>query len=150
MLLPAGECMGCDVLQGRLRAPGGPIHEQGGWLLDHSVSPCLLRGWLILKPQRHVEHVSDLTDDEASSLGCLLKRASLALERGLGAERVYVLSMGDYVHHVHFYLLPRYSHMPRSGIEVLARMFSADRPWACSDEDAADAAAAVRRQFLSN
>ena len=62
---------------------------------------------------------------------------------------MFVVSMGEYVHHVHFYLVPRYPDMPRSGIEVLAGLFSAARPWACTDEEATDAAAVVRRELLS-
>ena len=139
--------MACDVLAGHLQAPGGSILDEGGWVLDHSVSPCVLRGWLILKPKRHVEHVADLTAEEAASFGPLVRSASRAMMSGLGAERVYVVSMGELVNHVHVYLVPRYADMPKSGLQVLAEMFSDERPWACSDEDAGQAVDTVRREL---
>ncbi len=142
--------MACDVLEGRLEAPGGTIIREGGWVLDHSVSPCVLRGWLILKTERHVEHIADLTADESASLGPLIQRASRALMAALGAERVYVMSMGEVVRHVHVYLIPRYADMPPHGLQVLSEMFSAERPWACSDEEASEAAQAVQRELLGS
>src|SRR4051812_2662062 len=68
--------MACDVLEGRLEAPGGTILREGGWVLDHSVSPCVLRGWLILKPERHVVQVAELTAEESASLGPLIQKAT--------------------------------------------------------------------------
>jgi diadenosine tetraphosphate (Ap4A) HIT family hydrolase len=140
-------CMACDVLEGRLEAPGGTILRERGWILDHSLSPCLLRGWLILNPERHVEQVAELTPEESASLGPLIQRASRALMVALGAERVYVVSMGEVVHHVHIYLVPRYPEMPQHGLRVLSEMFSEERPWGCSDEEAEEAAQAVRREL---
>lgn len=140
-------CMACDVLEGRLEAPGGTIFREGGWVLDHSLSPCALRGWLILKPERHVEHVAELTPEESASVGSLIQRASRALMAALDAERVYVMSMGEVVRHVHFYLVPRYADMPEHGLRVLSEMFSEGRPWACTDEAAKEAAHAVRREL---
>jgi len=136
--------MACDVLEGQLEAPGGTILREGGWVLDHSVTPCLLRGWLILKTERHVEHVAELNAEESASLGPLVQRASRAMMDALGAERVYVMSMGEVVRHVHVYLVPRYADMPRHGLQVLSEMFSKERPWACSDEAAAESAEALR------
>ena len=76
---------------------GGVIYEDDHWHRDHSVSPCALRGWLILKPKRHVEHLGELTQAEADSMGPLVRATSLSLMRALGAERVYALSMGELV-----------------------------------------------------
>ena len=137
--------MGCDILDGRIAPPGGTILRAGGWVLDHSISPCLLRGWLILKPERHIEHLAELRRTEAAALGPLIQKASRALMDGVDAERVYVMSMGEMVAHVHVHLLPRYADMPKSGPMLLPMLFSDERPWACTDGEAADAVAAVRR-----
>src|SRR3954453_15192572 len=85
--------MACEVLEGRLEAPGGTILREGGWVLDHSVSPCVLRGWLILKPERHVEHVAELTAEESAPPGPLIQKASRALMAALGcpARRGFLL-----------------------------------------------------------
>lgn len=140
--------MSCDANDGRLVAPGGVIYDDGVWRVEHSLSPVLLKGWLIVKPRRHVEHVADLNEAETKALGPLLARVSDAIRASLGAARVYVCSFGELVHHVHFYLVPRYAGMPASGIEVLSRMFSDERPWACSDDAAAEAARAMRERLI--
>lgn len=44
------ECIACDVISGKIVPPGGIILDDGVWVLSHSISPVLLRGWLILKP----------------------------------------------------------------------------------------------------
>lgn len=65
----------------------------------------------------------------------------------LDAERVYVMSMGEVVRHVHVYLVPRYAEMPQHGLRVLSEMFSDGCPWACTDEEAEEAAQAVQREL---
>jgi diadenosine tetraphosphate (Ap4A) HIT family hydrolase len=141
-------CLGCDVIAGRVRPPGGVIHEDEHWLLAHSVSPVLLRGWLVLVPKRHVEDVGALTPQEAATLGPVTTTAAAALQAALAAERIYVCSLGGEPHlHVHFHFIPRLSGMPRGAWRVLATMWSEERPWACADEEAETAAEAVRQAW---
>ena len=78
------------MLEGRVEAPGGTIFDDGSWHVDHAIEPPFARGWLIVKPHRHVESIADLSADECVVLGPLLRRLAGALERALGAERVYV------------------------------------------------------------
>lgn len=142
-----GECLACEATAGRTTAPGGAIYDDGLWRVEHSLAPVLLRGWLVAKPIRHVEHIAELSDPETRGLGPILRLVSSAMRATLGAERVYVCSFGELVHHVHFYLLPRYAGMPASGIDVLQRMFSSERPWACPADEAGEAAAKVRQHI---
>lgn len=137
-------CMACDVVAGRIVPPGGIIFDDGQWVLSHSISPVLLRGWLILKPKRHVEHLADLNDPEAAAMGPLISKTSSAMRRALGPEKVYLCSFGELVRHVHWYLVPRYPEMSVHGIGVLNEMFADSSPWACSDAEADEAAANVR------
>jgi diadenosine tetraphosphate (Ap4A) HIT family hydrolase len=51
------------------------IHRSDHWLVEHCVGPLGL-GTLIVKPERHVTAVADLTDEESAELGPLLRRAS--------------------------------------------------------------------------
>ena len=137
-------CIACDVVSGRIVPPGGILLDDGLWVLSHSVSPVLLRGWLILEPRRHVEHLAELTEAEAAALGPMIGRVSSAVMRALQAEKVYACSFGEVVRHVHWYLIPRYADMPADGVAVLNEMFENPSPWATSDEDAAEAASRVR------
>lgn len=140
-------CLACDVLAGRTPAPGGVIHETEHWVVDHSISPVRLRGWLVAKPRRHVEAFGDLSNDEASELGPLARSGAAAIESALGAERVYVCSFGEEWRHVHVHFVPRYPGQQPQSWELLGLMWSDESPWACSDADAAEAAESVRRAW---
>jgi diadenosine tetraphosphate (Ap4A) HIT family hydrolase len=143
------QCLACDVTARRIVPPGGTIHEEGGWLLEHAISPVPLKGWLILKPKRHVEHLAALNPDEAQALGPLIVKVSRAMMKALEPERVYLCSIGEVVKHVHLYFVPRYPNMPPSGPAILVQMGSRDSPWACDDETAANAASRVRSELLN-
>jgi len=138
------------VIAGRRETPGGVIFENEFWHLTHQVSPVQLPGFLILQPKRHVEQVGDLTAEEAAGVGPLLSAASQALNLHLQARKVYVCSFGSVVMHVHFYLLPLTAEIPTdlNGGHLLNEVFAGR--WACSDAEAADAAARVRVELAKN
>jgi diadenosine tetraphosphate (Ap4A) HIT family hydrolase len=77
-------CLACKVLDGRIQPPGGAIYEDEHWVVDHSISPVRLKGWLIIKPKRYVEDLADLSPVEAASISPLASAASLAVREGLG------------------------------------------------------------------
>lgn len=101
-------CFACDLAAGRIPLPGGRIYRTGRWLVEHCVGP-LGRGSLIVKPERHITAVADLTPEEAAELGPLLVLAS-RVARGLtNAEQVYncLWSHKDGVpNHIHYVVQP--------------------------------------------
>src|SRR3954469_3865427 len=101
-------CMACDLAAGKLPLPGGRIHETTNWLVEHCVGPLGL-GTLIVKPRRHVTSVADLTGDEASELGALLRAASAVARDLVGAEQVYNClwsHAGGVPVHIHYVVQP--------------------------------------------
>jgi diadenosine tetraphosphate (Ap4A) HIT family hydrolase len=134
-------CLACDVNGGLIQPPGGVIHVDDLWQADHELTP-LLRGYVILKPRRHVHHLADLTDDEAATLGPVLRRVLGAMRKALDPERIYVASFAETVHHLHFHLIPRYSDMPGLGPDLMPDVFHGR--WATSTQAAEDAAALIR------
>ena len=144
MLVPG--CLACDILAGLIDPPGGVIYADDYWQVEHGLNPIALRGWLILKPRRHVEHIADLTPAEVAGLGPLLSELTQALTRAVRPDKIYVMSMGEAVKHIHFYLVPRYPDMPANGLEVLHGMFIA-HAWECSPAEAAGVAALVRAEL---
>jgi histidine triad (HIT) family protein len=52
-----------------------------------------------------------LTDDEAADVGAWVARLSRALQ-GLGATRVYTMTLGHAVDHLHVHLVPRWPETP--------------------------------------
>lgn len=140
-------CLACDVLEGRIQPPGGVIYEDEYWVVDHSISPVALKGWLIVKPKRHVENFGDLSPDEADAFGPISRAAAASVQAALGAERVYVCSFGEEWRHVHVHVVPRYPGQDPMSWELLGLMWSDESPWACSDEEAAGAAEAIRQAW---
>jgi ATP adenylyltransferase len=61
--------------------------------------------------RRHVDHLSDLTEDEARSVSSASRALAEAL-RAEGAERVHVAVIGLGVDHFHQHLFPRYPGVP--------------------------------------
>ena len=80
--------MACDLSSGRRPLPGGLIHRSRFWLVEHCTGP-LGVGTLIVKPERHVTSVADLSEDEAAELGPLLRRASLVARELVPAVQIY-------------------------------------------------------------
>jgi len=148
--MPEVSCPICDEVGGHRSAPGGPIYDDGLWLVTHHLGPYSDPGELIVKLRRHCESVADLTDAEAAALGPLLRAGVAAVERVVGPERVYVACFGERVRHLHFFLLPRTRALPaghvlsdvyRQGRMLLRRAGVARNPTA---EARALAAARIR------
>ena len=135
-------CFTCDVNHGIEHAPGGTIYEDEHWIADHAVSR-LIRGYLILKPKRHVHELADLLPEEAATLGPAMQKLLAAMRKALSTERIYVCSFAESVHHLHFHLLPRTTDMPGLGPDLLPAIFDREQ-WVCGEAEAEEAADRVR------
>jgi diadenosine tetraphosphate (Ap4A) HIT family hydrolase len=141
------DCLACRANAGEVQPPGGLIYADEHWRLEHSLSPAPLAGWLVLKPLRHCEGLEELTAAEAEGLGPLLRRACSALRAVTGAEKVYVIFLGEAVAHLHLHLIPRTADHPVDlrgprVFELLRR--AAETGQGVPDAAAAAVAAAVR------
>jgi diadenosine tetraphosphate (Ap4A) HIT family hydrolase len=102
------DCLACELADGRRHLPGGLIVRTDHWLVEHCLGPLGL-GTLIVKPERHVTRVADLTDDEAAELGPLLRRASAVAGRLVDAEQTYNClwsHAGGVPVHIHYVVQP--------------------------------------------
>lgn len=100
-------CISCDTLLGKFSSPGGTIYENAFWHVNHIGAPIVWKGFLIIKAKRHVEHLAELTPEEAGALGPVIQAACRALTQVLRPAKVFVCSFGDGTRHVHFWALPR-------------------------------------------
>jgi diadenosine tetraphosphate (Ap4A) HIT family hydrolase len=101
-------CLACDLADGKLPLPGGRIHETTHWLVEHCLGPLGL-GTLIVKPRRHVTSVAELTNDETSELGPLLRAASVVAGELVPAKQVYNClwsHAGGVPVHIHYVIQP--------------------------------------------
>jgi len=70
-------------------------------------------GWVMLLNRRHNPGwLWDLTDDEASSYGGHLRAISQAITAVCGAQRVYLIALGENTLHFHCLLIPRFADTP--------------------------------------
>jgi ATP adenylyltransferase len=124
-----GGCVTCESILTR-SAPGGCIHETEHWFVDHCIGP-LGVGTLIVKPNRHVLAVADLTQAEALELGRLLQETSAVVAELEHPEQVYVTlwSHLDAVPgHIHFVVQPvtqarMTEHEGKHGVRLQVEMF---------------------------
>ncbi|MBI5654964.1 HIT family protein [Candidatus Uhrbacteria bacterium] len=145
------DCLACDVNAGRIQVPGGFIHRDDKWVVDHIVGmkpgePIPLKGFLIICPSRHVERIDELTPWEMSAFSTLLRDVTRAVGLTLKPQKIYVCSFGEAVKHVHWYVIPRYAEMPASGIDVLDGIFREKR-WTCAWEDAEKVAGRIKTKL---
>ncbi len=111
------DCFICRKHRGEVTIPGGAVFEDDLFYCGHAqirqgTSQAYL-GYLMLEPRRHVRGVEDLNRGEAARLGPILSRIARALRESEGAERVYVVVLGEHVPHLHMHLIARYPGAPR-------------------------------------
>lgn len=105
-------CYACEQ-----SAPDAPLREQivraPGWRVAHDFNSSL-QGWLVIVPDRHTRALDELTPDEATTLGSLLRKASIALKTVTGCEKTYVMlfAEAERFSHLHVHLVPRMPDQP--------------------------------------
>lgn len=108
------ECQFCQIQQGVLFTPGGPIYADDLTYAHHvffGQGP-VYAGHLLVETRRHIPGFADLTAAEARSMGLLIARLSHALQACTGAEKIYVVCYGEVVPHLHVHLTARYPDTP--------------------------------------
>lgn len=127
-------CLACDLTSGVAVLPGGEITRESGWVVEHCVGP-LGVGTLVVKPERHVVRVADLTAEEAAVMGRVLHEAARVVTQALAPDQVYI-SLWSHAHrrpgHIHYVVQPvdqaaiakHDAHGPR----LQASMFEDDDP----------------------
>jgi histidine triad (HIT) family protein len=107
-------CLICSEQAGEVDVPGGNLLDEEGVVVFH-VPPApagtSYLGHLLVTPRRHCPDFAGLDRAEAEVVGAAIASYSAAL-KGLGAERVYVATVGHNIDHLHVHLLPRWPGTP--------------------------------------
>jgi len=110
-------CYTCRKLQGLESIPGGYVYEDDlvfsshSWSASDQETPYL--GAFIVEPKRHVPTWAELNDNEAETLGRVIRDVSKVLKKSVNAEHIYVFVIGHHVPHLHVWVVPRYRNTPR-------------------------------------
>lgn len=132
-------CFICRKHKGEEAAPpGGYIYEDEHWMVCHAPGNLGPLGTLFIESRRHFLDYSEMTLEEAASLGKLLKRMYQALRVHTEAERIYQLSTMEGQPHLHMWLVARRKDIPERGLKFLARDDS------CEEQDAIALAEKIR------
>jgi diadenosine tetraphosphate (Ap4A) HIT family hydrolase len=113
-LQDSAECWSCPSLSGARRISPGPfIHEGRYWMVDHAY-PTRLPGWLVLVLKRHAEALHDLSAEEMTEMGDLIRRSCLVLREVTGCQKEYVSLYAEAPHfaHLHVHIIPRAADLP--------------------------------------
>jgi len=103
----AGRCVFCDIV--RAEVPAHVVHQDARVFAFLDQSPLLLGHTLVLL-REHVESLDDLSDEQTATLFGAVRRMSIAVQRGLGAEGSLVVTntrISQSVPHVHVHVVPR-------------------------------------------
>lgn len=113
---PTDTCSFCAIVHRQTTPPGGLIIENEDWLVAlqaHPVrQPCLPQ--IVLK--RHCGQIHDLTDQEAQSLGSLIKEVNRLTEIVVEPARIYFHLRAGSSGHLHVHVFPRLVTMPTGNI----------------------------------
>jgi diadenosine tetraphosphate (Ap4A) HIT family hydrolase len=119
--------------------PGEYIYEDEHWMICHAPGKLGPLGTLFIESKRHFLDYSEMTDEEAASLGSVMRKIYRELKSIAGAERVYQVTLIEGIPHFHSWLVSHREEDAEKGMKFLARDDS------CSDEDAASLAEKLRK-----
>jgi diadenosine tetraphosphate (Ap4A) HIT family hydrolase len=108
------ECWSCLSLSGERRISPGPfIHEGRYWMVDHAYAT-RLPGWLVLVLKRHAEALHELSAEETTEMGDLIRRSGRVLHDVTGCQKEYVSLYAEAPHfaHLHIHIIPRATDLP--------------------------------------
>ena len=110
--------------------PGGYIYEDERWMVCHAPGKLGPLGTLFIESKRHFLDYAEMTDEESTSLGNVMRKIYHALRLHTSAERIYQVTLMDGVPHFHSWLVPHRKDDAERGMKFLARDDS------CDEEDA--------------
>lgn len=102
------DCIACELSNGTRELPGGRIHQTRFWLVEHCTGPLGI-GAFVVKPERHVTSVADLSEEEAIELGPLLRLTSIVARELVDADQIYNClwsHAGGIPVHIHYVVQP--------------------------------------------
>ena len=100
----SSSCSLCD----RFADPGYPLTVLRAQKIALTHMPGIdLPGYLVVAPVRHVEHAGLLEDSEREELARIQSLAVQTILALPGVRKVYILSFGEAVPHLHLHLFPR-------------------------------------------
>jgi diadenosine tetraphosphate (Ap4A) HIT family hydrolase len=118
--------------------PGGYIYEDENWMVCHAPGKLGPLGTLFIESKRHFLDFAEMTDEEAISLGYMMRKIYRALRMHTEAERIYQVTLMEGIPHFHSWLVPHRKDDAEKGMKFLAKDDS------CNEEGASALANKLR------
>ena len=97
-------CMGCAISSGQLEPPGGLLHQTPHFYL-HQDPLIPLTSFLVIASKRHIQSITDMSDEEYSDFATLLRAARQALTQIPEIEQITIVQE-ERSRHFHLWLFP--------------------------------------------
>ena len=91
-------CVTCGLTARRDRGEAplwDSIRRTPSWDVVHAFGTSV-EGWLVLVARRHITSVADMSDDEAETLGRLIREVSRSIQVVLGCDKTYVVQFAEH------------------------------------------------------
>lgn len=109
-------CLICNQVGSIAELPGGALVDDDLVVAYHLPPidrfPRQYLGRVLLVTRRHVDHLGDLTDEEAAAVGRGSRVVAAGMRRLDDVTRVHVAVIGLHVRHFHLHLIARYAWVP--------------------------------------
>lgn len=103
------ECLGCEIVKGKLDAFGGILYNGEYFTLTQDFE-LPINGFLIITSKRHIAKYIELTQMERLELQDIIFKALKILEENNIAEEYNVI-LEEKAYHFHVWLMPRHKWM---------------------------------------
>ena len=101
---PDTGCIGCDIANGKVKIPGGIIHNGRSVVL--AADPRIpIPGFLIITAKRHIQSYAELAKEERAEIGDILSCAEKAIKE-LGIADEITLVQEERSRHFHIWIFP--------------------------------------------
>ena len=124
-------CVTCELIEQRDHHESplwDSIRRTRSWDIVHAFGTTI-EGWLVLVARRHITSVAEMSDEEATTLGPLIREVSRCLQLVLDCEKTYVVQFAEHPNHphVHVHVIPRARDLPveQRGPGIFSRMGAA-------------------------
>ena len=79
------------------------------------------KGYTILAPKKHIEDITELSEQEYMEFQKILFRISQAIKKAFNPKRICLLNSGGLLSHWHFHIIPMYKEVYNNFIDVILK-----------------------------
>lgn len=103
-------CPACAYVRHEFKLPCGMLYENDNFILSQDWE-LPIEGFLIVSPKKHVERLSELTDDERNEMFDIVNKTIKILREIKVCDRFEIIFEEKEDRHLHVWIMPRHKWM---------------------------------------